>query len=114
MSFQHSLNGPGLAGGCALEDGVRRAMHAAWQFERGCAPGWPNWPGAGNFSNLMCDSKRPLDSDILDLLERSHQTLSALAAAVEDPHRDATGWESAARRGRPLDCRDGTTACRNG
>ena len=86
----------GLAGGCALEDGVRRAMHTLRGSSSAAgATGMAELAEAlENFSNLMCDSKRPLDSGILDLLERSHQTLSALAAAVEDPHRDATGWEA--------------------
>lgn len=83
-------------GGCALEDGVRRAMHTL----RGSssAAGATEMAGLAealeHLSNLMCDARQPLDSDMLDLLQRSHEMLSALAAAVEDPHRDVDGWES--------------------
>ncbi|MCB1816585.1 MAG: Hpt domain-containing protein [Chromatiaceae bacterium] len=83
-------------GGCALEDGVRRAMHTlrGSSSAAGATEMAELAEALEHFSNLMCDAKRPLDSDMLDLLERSHQTLSALAAAVEDPHRDVDGWES--------------------
>ena len=79
-----------------FDEGVRRAMHTLRGSSRTAGvPPMAELAGAlEDFSNGMSGQHRQTDSNTLDMLDRSHRMLSALAATVEDPHVEVPDWEA--------------------
>ena len=80
---------------CDFNEGIRRAMHTLRGSSR--TAGVDSIAAlAGDLEqlgNLMHDEGRQADAPMLELLRRSHQAMTELAAMVEDPHREVPNWE---------------------
>ncbi len=82
--------------GCAFEEGIRRAMHTLRGSSRtaGMTAMADIAAGLEDYVNAMADLGRFSDPRSLDLLQRSHQTLLALTATVEDRQAKAPAWQA--------------------
>ncbi len=80
--------------GCAFDDGIRRAMHTLRGSSRtaGMSAMAELAAALEDCSNVMASLGQRTDDRMVDLLDRSHQALTALAATIESPDQDQPEW----------------------
>ena len=85
----------GQSAGCAFDEGIRRAMHTLRGSSRtaGMISMAELAGGLEDYTNAMAHLDRHSDPHAIDLLQRAHQTLSALVATVEDRQAPVPDWE---------------------
>ena len=85
----------GQSAGCAFDEGIRRAMHTLRGSSRtaGMISMAELAGGLEDYTNAMAHLDHHSDPHAIDLLQRAHQTLSALAATVEDRQAPVPDWE---------------------
>ncbi len=85
----------GQPAGCAFDEGIRRAMHTLRGSSRtaGMISMAELAGGLEDYTNAMADLDRHTDPHAIDLLQRAHQALRALAATVEDRQAPVPEWE---------------------